>query len=295
MEPQEPGPTPTGPAAVGRREALSLGVLGVVGAGLALPTLGGDALAVPKPRQPARGFMARPRPTTPAAPTLRSVKPSPATPHAPLHTPPPSPPVAAWSKPAFKVKDLLPSAPANAIALTIDDGPHPEYTPRVLDLLAHYDVKATFCLIGEQIQANEKIVEMMHQAGHEIANHTWTHPYNIARMPPARVDQEIAKTYKQIVDVTGKNPKLFRSPGGVWSKKVFQAVARHGLVPLDWDNDPKDWTKPGTGHIIQAMLHGSAGDILLCHDGGGDRSETLKALHVVVPRLKSRGLQFVTL
>jgi len=282
MEPQESGTPTTGPLDVGRREALSLGLFGA----LALAMVAGDAaLGSPHGAKPGRlAVRARPRATRP----IPSPRPTPV-------KPVPAKPVAAWTKPAFKVHDIVPGAPPNAIALTIDDGPHPEYTPRVLELLAQHDVKATFCLIGEQIQANEKIVHMMAEAGHEIANHTWTHPYNIARLTQARVELEISKAYQQIADVTGKNPGLFRSPGGVWSKRVLDAVARHGMAPLDWDNDPKDWTKPGTDHIIHAMLRGSAGDILLCHDGGGDRSETLRALRTVVPRLKARGLQFVTL
>ena len=271
MEPQE------SPGSVGRREALGLGALGAVGIGL---FLGGDGRSASPPR-PAR-VAARARPSAPP-PVTTTPRPAPAT------------PVALWHKPAFRVSDIVPGAPPNAIALTIDDGPHPVYTPQVLELLERYNVKATFCLIGEQIRANEKIVRMMADEGHQVANHTWTHPLNIRRLSRARVDQEIAKTFAQIVDVTGTNPKLFRSPGGNWSPTVFEQVAKHGMIPLDWDVDPRDWSKPGTSQIIHQMLRGRGGDILLCHDGGGDRTETLHALRVVLPRLKDRGLEFVTL
>ncbi len=262
------------PRRVGRREAMGLAAVGI---GL---FLGGDTLPGSPVRRPR--VIARARPVGPA--TVRTPTPRPV----------PAAPVALWHKPAFKVTDIVPSAPADAVALTIDDGPHPVYTPQVLELLEHHNVKATFCLIGEQIRANEKLVKMMADEGHQVANHTWTHPLNIRRLSAARVGQEISKTADQIADVTGRNPRLFRSPGGNWSKTVFEQVARHGMVPLDWDIDPRDWSRPGTGRIIHQMLRAQAGDIILCHDGGGDRSETLRALRTVLPQLKDRGLRFVT-
>jgi peptidoglycan/xylan/chitin deacetylase (PgdA/CDA1 family) len=204
-------------------------------------------------------------------------------------------PIAAWTKPAYKLTDIRTDLPPNAVALTIDDGPHPEWTPRVLDLLDKYQVKATFCLIGEQIEDNAKVVRMMTEAGHEVANHTWSHPIDIAGFDQERVDREITKAHRRIAEVTLKNPKFFRSPGGNWSKEVFRGAAQMGMIPIEWDNDPRDWSRPGTDHIVHQMLQAAAGDILLCHDGGGDRSETLRALRTVIPALQGRGLQFVTL
>jgi peptidoglycan/xylan/chitin deacetylase (PgdA/CDA1 family) len=270
MEPQG------SPQGIGRREALGLGALGAAALFVAGDAVGGSPVRPPR-------VVARARPPAPATTVTKPPRPVPAA------------PAALWHKPAFQVGDIVPGAPANAIALTIDDGPHPVYTPQVLEILERYKVKATFCLIGEQIRENEKIVRMMAEEGHQVANHTWTHPLNIRRLSAARVSQEISKTYQQIVDVTGKNPRLFRSPGGNWSPTVFQQVAKHGMIPLDWDVDPRDWSRPGTGQIIHQMLRGRGGDILLCHDGGGDRTETLRALRTVLPRLKDRGLQFVTL
>jgi peptidoglycan/xylan/chitin deacetylase (PgdA/CDA1 family) len=200
-----------------------------------------------------------------------------------------------WSKPAYKISDILTDAPPNAIALTIDDGPHPVWTPKIIDLLDKYDVQATFNLIGEQIAPNAKLIQMMVEAGHEVANHTWTHPLEIASLERDRVDREIGRTIKEITAVAGKPPTLFRSPGGAWSKTVFASAAHFGLIPVDWDVDPRDWSRPGVPHIVQQLLSGRAGDILLCHDGGGDRDETYQALKIVLPRLKSRGLDFITL
>jgi peptidoglycan/xylan/chitin deacetylase (PgdA/CDA1 family) len=90
-------------------------------------------------------------------------------------------------------------------------------------------------------------------------------------------------------------PQLFRAPGGDWSKFVFQAIAAYGLEPLDWDVDPRDWALPGTKHIVKAMLKARPGEIVLCHDGGGNRSETVKALRKVLPSWKRRGLATIPL
>jgi peptidoglycan/xylan/chitin deacetylase (PgdA/CDA1 family) len=270
---------------IGRREALGLSVLGALGVSLGSGLLVGDSGPVPR----YRAVRTRAKGPPPAHLPAQKATPTPARPVGATG------PVAAWRKPARSVHDVRPDAPKNAVALTIDDGPHPEWTPRVLELLAKHEVKATFCLIGEQVRDNYKLVQLMVEAGHEVANHTWRHPININRLPAGRVENEIVKTRQVIVEVTGTTPRLFRAPGGNWSPTVFKAVARHGMFPIDWDIDPRDWSRPGVPHVTRELLRGKAGDILLCHDGGGDRSQTLKSLKTVLPKLKSRGLVFVTL
>lgn len=198
-------------------------------------------------------------------------------------------------RPLFRVHDLMPHAPKRAVALTIDDGPDPTWTPRVLDLLARQEVTATFCLIGIQVRRYPELVRRIIDAGHQVADHTMHHPVNLCRLPAHRIDAEVSDAHQLIKDVSGVAPRLFRAPGGTWSRVLLRAVARHGMLPLDWDVDPRDWSRPGTGHITHAMLRAKPGDILLCHDGGGDRSETLRALRTVIPRLKSRDLEFVSL
>jgi peptidoglycan/xylan/chitin deacetylase (PgdA/CDA1 family) len=287
MEPRDLEPYDLGAHEIGRREALGLSVLGALGVSLGSGFLVGDSGPAP-PYRPVRNLAKGPPPV-----------------HRPAQTPTPTPvparpalaigQVAPWHKPARSVHDIRPDAPKNAIALTIDDGPHPEWTPRVLELLAKHEVKVTFCLIGEQVRDNYKLVQLMIQAGHEVANHTWHHPININRLSNKRVEAEIVRTRQVIVEVTGTSPRLFRAPGGNWSPTVFKAVARHGMFPIDWDIDPRDWSRPGVPRVTRELLKGKAGDILLCHDGGGDRSQTLKSLRTVLPRLKNRGLEFITL
>jgi peptidoglycan/xylan/chitin deacetylase (PgdA/CDA1 family) len=195
----------------------------------------------------------------------------------------------------FTVHELLPNAPRNAVALSIDDGPNPDWTPRVLDLLARYQVRATFCVIGMEARTLPALLGRAVAQGHSLANHTNTHPQPFTRLSAAQIDVEIGSAQTVIAGETGHTPTLFRAPGGDWSPTVFQSVAAHGLIPIDWDIDPKDWTRPGATTITSRMLAARPGDILLCHDGGGDRSETVAALVTVIPALLNRGLVFVPL
>lgn len=198
-------------------------------------------------------------------------------------------------RPVYRIRDLLPGAPANAVALTIDDGPHPVWTPQVLDVLRRNNVRATFSLIGIQAHAQASMVRRILAEGHSICNHTMTHPQPFGRCSPARIKAELVDSQTVIVEAGGRKPRLFRSPGGDWSPAVFSGAAAEGMIPIDWDVDPRDWTRPGTAPIVRSLVAARPGDILLCHDGGGDRSQTVAALRQVLPRLRAEGLTFVTL
>ena len=211
-----------------------------------------------------------------------------------------SPPLPPQRRPIFTLADYqrITSAsafPSDAVALTIDDGPHPVWTPKILRLLERYHVPAMFCMIGNQVRGHEGVAKSVTDAGHQLANHTWSHPLSLAGKPPGQVRKEIAKAQEKIYDTTGYVPKLFRSPGGAWSPTVMKEAAHAGLVPLDWSDDPRDWSRPGVAAIKRRMLAARPGQILLCHDGGGDRSETYAALSTVIPALTARGLRFVAL
>jgi len=215
--------------------------------------------------------------------------------------PPPDPgyahgqPMQAVRNPVHNLRDLTPPAPPNAIALTIDDGPHPRYTPMMLDLLAEFGVVATFNLIGRQVLEFPAVVRRIADSGHQLADHTVNHPLNIVRLPPATIQKEIAEAHDQIAQTTGRSPRFFRSPGGAWSPAVVETATAHGMICVDWGIDPRDWARPGTARISEAMLKAQAADVLLCHDGGGDRTQTIEALRSVIPALKQRGLTFVAL
>jgi peptidoglycan/xylan/chitin deacetylase (PgdA/CDA1 family) len=198
-------------------------------------------------------------------------------------------------RPASRVRDLLPAAPRDAIALTIDDGPDPLWTPQVLDLLRRTGVRATFSLIGVHAHAYPGLVKRIIADGHGVTNHSMTHPQPFSRQTPAAIHQQIADAQSAIADACGVAPRLFRAPGGDWSAPVLSAVQNLQMVALGWDIDPRDWSRPGTGLITARLLATRPGDILLCHDGGGNRAQTIESLRTVLPVLKSRGLQFVTL
>ncbi|WP_101831827.1 polysaccharide deacetylase family protein [Frankia canadensis] len=198
-------------------------------------------------------------------------------------------------RPARVVRDLLPDAPANAVALTFDDGPHPTWTPRVLEVLRVHEVLATFCLIGVQARAHPALVRRILAEGHTLCNHTMSHPQPFSQRPEVEIRAEITRAQEAIAAVGGRSPRLFRAPGGDWSAQVLSVAADLGLAPLGWRVDPRDWARPGTDAIVRALEAARAGDILLCHDGGGDRSQTVTALARVLPALRARGLCFVAL
>lgn len=201
----------------------------------------------------------------------------------------------AMHQPIRRVRDLRPDAPGNAVALTLDDGPQATWTPRMLEMLHDFDVTATFFMIGAQVHGNEKLVASVYDAGHSIGNHTMHHPLSLSGSAPNIVVRELTDASNAIFDATGAAPRLFRSPGGFWAKTVLRAAADGGMLPVDWAVDSKDWSRPGTDAIAQRLLVAKAGDVMLCHDGGGDRGQTLDALKTVIPQLKDRGLTFVGL
>ena len=273
--------------ALTRRTAMTLVGSAVAGIAVAGCAANNNRSAVTtSPRPPAPTPLGSKSPSATSAPTEPAVPVVPQTLSAPIRV---------RTKPVFTVHDILPNAPRNAVALTIDDGPDPLWTPRVLKVLARFDVKATFCMIGAQAHGRPWLTRAIADEGHALANHSYRHPMNLALLPPARIEQEVARTSEAIHDVTGVAPKLFRSPGGNWTPEILTTSARNGLIPIDWDVDPLDWSKPGVSHITAALLKAQPGDILLCHDGGGDRSETVAALEVVLPALKARGLEFISI
>jgi peptidoglycan/xylan/chitin deacetylase (PgdA/CDA1 family) len=188
----------------------------------------------------------------------------------------------------------LPTAPPSAVALTIDDGPDLAWTPQVLAVLAEHHVRATFSLVGIHVRDQPGLARQIVAAGHGVCNHSMTHPEPFASRPQATIDAEIKGGLQAIHVATGRVARVFRSPGGDWSPGVFATVARWGMTPIDWDVDPRDWARPGSGQITRKLLAARPGDILLCHDGGGDRSETVTSLRIVLPALLARGLRFVT-
>jgi peptidoglycan-N-acetylglucosamine deacetylase len=184
--------------------------------------------------------------------------------------------------------------PANAIALTIDDGPSPVYTPQILQLLQQYRVTASFSMVGIQVNAYPQVAREVVDAGHRVTNHTWTHASLPALAAPA-VSAQMTRASDVIHSVTGVQPRFFRAPYGNWSPTVIEQCEQMHMIPLDWSVDPRDWARPGVASIVGNIMRNTRpGSIILEHDGGGDRSETVAALRIVLPRLLAAGFKFET-
>jgi peptidoglycan-N-acetylglucosamine deacetylase len=182
------------------------------------------------------------------------------------------------------------------IALTFDDGPSPTFTPKILDLLKSYDVKATFFSVGYRMEKQPEIVKRQVEEGHEIANHTYSHP-SFRRLSKAKIKEELNKTTETIYKFTGKTPKHFRPPEGYYNEKIINTANETGytVVMWSWHLDSFDWRYPGVDYMVRKILsNATGGDIMLFHDFGGDRTTTIKALQQIIPVLKMRGYTFVT-
>ncbi|MCH7322276.1 polysaccharide deacetylase family protein [Solibacillus sp. MA9] len=181
------------------------------------------------------------------------------------------------------------------VALTFDDGPQATHTENVLNLLDQYDAKGTFFIVGQQAEKYPQIVRRMYETGHEIANHTYSHPYS--KSVP-KVMKEIEKTNEILYSITGFSTKLFRPVEGNYTDELVTEVAREGykLVMWSWHLDTEDWKDPGVNKIVNTVLTGiEQGDVVLFHDGGGNREQTVQALEKILPELKKQGYSFVTI
>lgn len=179
------------------------------------------------------------------------------------------------------------------VALTLDDGPSSQYTPQILKLLEQHQIKATFCMIGEQIAGNRSLVSEVAAAGHTIVNHTWNHA-DQSKLSLSGVRSQISRA-NDALGAVGVTPSIFRAPYGAWSHTVYEACAQARLRPLDWSVDPRDWSRPGVNTIVSRIMRNTrTGSIILEHDGGGDRSQTVAALRIVLPQLLDDGYRFTS-
>jgi len=181
------------------------------------------------------------------------------------------------------------------VALTFDDGPHPKYTTEVLDLLEQYDARGTFFIVGEHAEKNPDIILRMYEEGHELANHTYTHPFSTN---VSKIMKEIKQTNDTIYSITGFKPFLFRPVEGQYTDAMIDEIAKDGfkVVMWSWHQDTLDWKNPGVNTIVNNVLKGTKeGDVILFHDGGGNREQTVKALENILPELQKQGYHFVTI
>ncbi|MGW2741804.1 polysaccharide deacetylase family protein [Streptomyces sp. NPDC001450] len=173
--------------------------------------------------------------------------------------------------------------------LTFDDGPDPRYTPHILDTLAKYDVRAMFFVCGEMAVDNKELLARMAAEGHVVGNHTYTHPL-LTTLNRREIRSEMERTSDVIEDAYGERPQWFRAPYGAWNRAAFQLGADMGMEPMAWTVDTTDWETPGTGTIVDRVESGAApGVVVLSHDAGGDRSQSVHAIREYLPYLLDSG------
>ncbi|MFD9487369.1 polysaccharide deacetylase family protein [Streptomyces sp. NPDC059991] len=183
----------------------------------------------------------------------------------------------------------MPQLGPDTMVLTFDDGPDPRYTPEILRTLREHDVRAMFFVCGEMATDNRDLLREMRDDGHVIGNHSWTHPLLITMSRDA-VRDEMTRTSEVIEEVLGERPQWFRAPYGAWNRNSFQIGAELGMEPMGWTLDTLDWTTPGTDTIVRRIRDGAApGVVVLSHDAGGDRSQSVAALRTYLPRLLTSG------
>jgi peptidoglycan/xylan/chitin deacetylase (PgdA/CDA1 family) len=187
---------------------------------------------------------------------------------------------------------------SHTVALTFDDGPDPRWTPRVLAVLRRHGAVATFCMIGRNAVANPSLVKQVVDAGNRLCDHSRTHDGQLPDRPPDTISDEVVGAQDTLSAAGGGAPvQWFRAPGGNWSPNVSTLSAQHGMQPLGWNVDPRDWERPGAAAIVTAVqeeIHQQAPDgaIILMHDGGGPREETVAALEQLIPWLVAQGYRF---
>jgi len=178
------------------------------------------------------------------------------------------------------------------IALTFDDGPSATLTPKLLDLLAAHHIKATFFVIGENVAEHPEIVARAAREGHEIGNHSWSHP-NLAKMSDDNVRSQLRRTDDAIRGATGNRPTLLRPPyGSITAREKRWIHDEFGYRIILWDVDPNDWKRPGPAVVRSRILKETQpGSIVLSHD---IHPGTIEAMPSTFDALKAKGFKFVT-
>lgn len=187
------------------------------------------------------------------------------------------------------------------VALTFDDGPWPETTAQILDILEENDAKATFFTVGNLVADGADDVKRAREMGCEILTHSWDHAegtgqgVSLALMSAEEQKAEIEKGYAAIKDVTGEEPlHVIRAPGGNFFGDLITNVWDLVDAEIGWDVDTEDWRLPGVDSIEAMILSAQPGQVVLMHDGGGDRTQTVEALRSALPKLKEQGYSFIT-
>lgn len=184
--------------------------------------------------------------------------------------------------------------PEKLIALTFDDGPAPTYTSQILAILKKNNIKSTFFFLGKMVQSNPQLAKQVVKDGHALGNHTWHHWYH--QMDAATAKKEIEQTTDIIYKTTAVKTTLMRPPGGILKNGLVDYAKKQKYTTVMWSSDSKDFTRPGVERLVSRVLRSAKpGGIVLLHDGGGPRSQTVQALPIIISNLKTQGYKFVTI
>ncbi|QSB04874.1 polysaccharide deacetylase family protein [Natronoglycomyces albus] len=187
---------------------------------------------------------------------------------------------------------------SDSVALTFDDGPHPEWTPQVLAQLRQHDIKATFCLIGKYAENHPDLVAQIHADGHTLCNHSWLHEMDLGEQSPNVIRENLERTNDAIrAAVPDAEIPYFRHAGGNWTLRVVHISEQMGMESIHWDVDPRDWDVEHERDDIYDDLVAATepGSIVLLHDGASNQEEMYEALRKVLPYWISHGLDFTEL
>lgn len=183
------------------------------------------------------------------------------------------------------------------VALTFDDGPDRTNTPLILDVLKKYGAKATFFVVGKNVKENADVVQRTIIEGHELGNHTYTHTYNES-INQATLTTEMNKTDMLLLELFAIKPTFFRPVGGYYNDLIIETAieAKHDVFLWSWHQDTRDWANRNKKQLSAQVLNNiRPGDVILFHDGGGDRTPTIEAIKEIIPALQDEGYSFLTL
>lgn len=179
------------------------------------------------------------------------------------------------------------------VAITVDDGPYPQATERILDVLCGEGIKATFFVLGRSAESYPDLVKRTVQEGHEIATHGYSHR-NMAQLSAGECEAEWNRTEAVLSPLGVEKIRLFRPPSGAYGEKLLRSATEKGYQVILWDVDPRDWEGASTDTIVKRITEQvKAGSIILLHDGQYP-IHSAEALRIVIPRLKAEGYSFVT-
>jgi peptidoglycan-N-acetylglucosamine deacetylase len=187
--------------------------------------------------------------------------------------------------PEVRVSLTTTTTSAGTVYLTFDDGPHPTWTPKMLAVLRKYGVRAVFFEIGQNVASYPSITRSLRTYGNLIGNHTWSHP-DLTLLSNTAVTSQLNRMEYAL----GYRPRCVRPPYGATNSRIATIIADRGQRQILWTVDPRDWSRPGTWTIVNRVLANVApGSRILLHDGGGDRSQTVAAVDLLIPKLRARG------